>query len=296
MSIWEPLSFINYVFKLVLLLLFQADPNLIRLTAPQLRGTNSKAYILLARLASLIGWDELLKCRSKVFVMEEEYRMYKLQESKTVQSIVNGGSDSKSATSDTFKDDDDSASSRRGSQTARSATPVNKSNTALDNAEVEAGMQKLSVDDVSPGIPTIKVSAESDDEGANEEQRGGNTEPTTETKELTEPSAEPSTESSTEPSKEQPVPEYKEPTEPSRASLEGSIVVRPGAEEDQQEDEEGQGDRTQEDNIAAENNQQRESNSHSLSFVNKRLCERWLDHLFTELYEASNRNRVQGNE
>jgi hypothetical protein len=44
-----------------------------------LRGTFARAYELLANLVSQIGWDELLKTRSAVFVMEEEYRMQKLQ-------------------------------------------------------------------------------------------------------------------------------------------------------------------------------------------------------------------------
>ncbi|KAK0528443.1 bud site selection protein [Tilletia horrida] len=55
----------------------EADVALLRLPAPALRGTFSKAYALLTRLVSAIGWDELLKCRSAVFVMEEEYRMQK---------------------------------------------------------------------------------------------------------------------------------------------------------------------------------------------------------------------------
>ncbi|KAK0549843.1 bud site selection protein [Tilletia horrida] len=55
----------------------EADVALLRLPAPALRGTFSKAYGLLTRLVSAIGWDELLKCRSAVFVMEEEYRMQK---------------------------------------------------------------------------------------------------------------------------------------------------------------------------------------------------------------------------
>ncbi|KZV87719.1 chaps family protein [Exidia glandulosa HHB12029] len=54
-----------------------ADVALARLPAPNLRGTFAKAYALLARLVSQIGWDELLKSRSAVFVMEEEYRMQK---------------------------------------------------------------------------------------------------------------------------------------------------------------------------------------------------------------------------
>ncbi|BFZ53797.1 bud site selection protein [Savitreella phatthalungensis] len=51
-----------------------ADQNLLRLPAPALRGTFSRAYALLAKLANKIGWDELLRARSLVFVMEEEYR------------------------------------------------------------------------------------------------------------------------------------------------------------------------------------------------------------------------------
>ncbi|KAF9362559.1 hypothetical protein BGX34_005929 [Mortierella sp. NVP85] len=50
---------------------------LLRLPAPSLRGTFSSAYNLLTRLVAKIGWDELLRCRSTVFVMEEEYRMQK---------------------------------------------------------------------------------------------------------------------------------------------------------------------------------------------------------------------------
>ncbi|KIK93063.1 hypothetical protein PAXRUDRAFT_829374 [Paxillus rubicundulus Ve08.2h10] len=55
----------------------EADPALLRLPAPGLRGTWARAYSLLTRLVSEIGWDELLKSRSSVFVMEEEYRMQK---------------------------------------------------------------------------------------------------------------------------------------------------------------------------------------------------------------------------
>lgn len=50
---------------------------LLRLPAPGLRGTFAKAYHLLTLLASKIGWDELLRTRSQVFVMEEEYRLHK---------------------------------------------------------------------------------------------------------------------------------------------------------------------------------------------------------------------------
>lgn len=52
----------------------ETDVALLRLPAPALRGTFASAYKILTKLVGKIGWDELLKCRSEVFVMEEEYR------------------------------------------------------------------------------------------------------------------------------------------------------------------------------------------------------------------------------
>ncbi|CEP16892.1 hypothetical protein [Parasitella parasitica] len=58
----------------------EADSALSRLPAPALHGTFAKAYSLLTRLANALSWDELLRCRSEVFVMEEEYRKHKAKE------------------------------------------------------------------------------------------------------------------------------------------------------------------------------------------------------------------------
>lgn len=71
----------------------EADVALLRLPAPGLRGTFAKAYEILALLASKIGWDELLKARSDVFVMEEEYRQHKTTGSVdlTAAATRNGG-------------------------------------------------------------------------------------------------------------------------------------------------------------------------------------------------------------
>ncbi|KAI9757918.1 MAG: Histone transcription regulator 3 [Chaenotheca gracillima] len=49
-------------------------PTLRRLHAAGYRGTFLKAYSLLTQVTAKIGWDQLLKIRSQVFVMEEEYR------------------------------------------------------------------------------------------------------------------------------------------------------------------------------------------------------------------------------
>ncbi|KAH8424105.1 bud site selection protein, variant 2 [Aspergillus melleus] len=50
-------------------------PSLRRLHAAAYQGTFLKAYNLLTKVAAAIGWDQLLKIRSEVFVMEEEYRV-----------------------------------------------------------------------------------------------------------------------------------------------------------------------------------------------------------------------------
>ncbi|KAI9313962.1 Chs5p-Arf1p-binding proteins-domain-containing protein [Dichotomocladium elegans] len=69
----------------------EPDPNLVRLPAPALHGTFAKAYSLLTKLAAKIGWDDLLKCRSSVFVMEEEYRELKAKEEERKTSISYSG-------------------------------------------------------------------------------------------------------------------------------------------------------------------------------------------------------------
>ena len=47
------------------------DAKLLKLPAPGLHGTFAKAYALLTKINLKIGWDNLLKTRSSVFVMEE---------------------------------------------------------------------------------------------------------------------------------------------------------------------------------------------------------------------------------
>jgi Chs5-Arf1p-binding protein BUD7/BCH1 len=53
----------------------QVHISLRKLQAASYQGTFLKAYSLLTEIAARIGWDALLKTRSIVFVMEEEYRI-----------------------------------------------------------------------------------------------------------------------------------------------------------------------------------------------------------------------------
>lgn len=62
------------------------DPILLRLTGPKLKGTFKAAYNYLSSLAILVGWDNLLKVRAEVFVMEGEYRASEIR-SSSVESL-----------------------------------------------------------------------------------------------------------------------------------------------------------------------------------------------------------------
>lgn len=52
----------------------QVHSSLLSLRAAQYKGTFKHAYSILTEMTAKIGWDQLLKIRSNVFVMEEEYR------------------------------------------------------------------------------------------------------------------------------------------------------------------------------------------------------------------------------
>lgn len=62
-------------------------PSLRKLHAAGYQGTFLKAYNLLTKIAGAIGWDQLLKVRSEVFVMEEEYRVERQHVPKPAQSL-----------------------------------------------------------------------------------------------------------------------------------------------------------------------------------------------------------------
>ncbi len=58
------------------------DPSLLNLRASAYRGTFKQAYSILTEMTAKIGWDQLLKIRSNVFVMEDEYRSEKQEPAK----------------------------------------------------------------------------------------------------------------------------------------------------------------------------------------------------------------------
>ncbi|KAG6857043.1 hypothetical protein H0H87_010397 [Tephrocybe sp. NHM501043] len=140
----------------------EADPALQRLPAPGLRGTWARAYSLLTRLVSQIGWDELLKTRSSVFVMEEEYRMQKAQTEINQVVAETNGTQEQDAGRVVIHEDGTVAPRLRNSLSSPD-----------DNASTRGMLSKDSSLDVNghdASIPMIRVSSESDREREREEE------------------------------------------------------------------------------------------------------------------------------
>lgn len=84
-------------------------PSLRKIHAASYQGTFLKAYNLLTKIAAAIGWDQLLKARSQVFVMEEEYRVERQHVPKPATSSgaeTNGNSPSNEDESGSVADPD----------------------------------------------------------------------------------------------------------------------------------------------------------------------------------------------
>lgn len=234
----------------------EADIALLRLPAPSLRGTFAKAYSLLTKLTAQIGWDELLRTRSTVFVMEEEYRKHKAHAS------VDG--DMTPRAPEMAEDD----ASTKG---VRSPRPMMHINTDLAGSNREG--EQLDVPQTP--IPTIKISSESDHEREHAalKKMGIQANGT--------PDAVPS-----------PVPEEGEEEDVQRsvaAELQAAAeITKPEhiqpADEDRKASEiDGVDNGNNTVDGAIDSPDQTDGGS---SFNNKRLCERWLDNLFMSLYEV----------
>ncbi|GAA5876079.1 hypothetical protein JCM3774_004498 [Rhodotorula dairenensis] len=227
-----------------------ADVALLRLPAPSLRGTFAKAYVLLAKLVSLVGWDELLKCRSQVFVMEEEYRAHRAADGSPESPLVpNGTSEAAAGLEETegpgplaLATDDEASEKAPSVQDPEEEQPeaVSSIPTIAVNGQTEDGEQVDDDSSAGADIPTIKVSTESDGEREREELKR---------------------------------------FEESEAGRKAREVVGKPNQAKQAPEEDGDS------NSNADAASDGKSSSSSPTIQNKRLCERWLDNLFMVLYE-----------
>lgn len=255
----------------------EADLALIRLPAPSLRGTFKKAYELLAKLVSQIGWDELLRTRSEVFVMEEEYRIQKQMQEEGVPSHLAADSQAKGESAAGADDDASVRAVREG------ATPVGRANGLNGNPDQPPRSPELPA---SP-IPEIRIS-----------EHGGEATPPP----YDESSAKPAAAEKSQVEQQEDSAGEREGSQAPKSDLAGPA---PGVEKpatmhhstivdasDQAAAKEGanggMGLPSQEEGPVsdAETQQHASPNEGTPSFTNKRLCERWLDNLFMVLYEV----------
>ncbi|SPO24172.1 related to BCH1 - Protein involved in transport at the trans-Golgi [Ustilago trichophora] len=283
----------------------EADVALLRLPAPALRGTFAKAYALLGRLVSSIGWDELLRYRSNVFVMEEEYRAQKAAATQP----EDGAEDDASIRGVAPTDSPAIASSTPPQPSTASKgldTEANESNDhsedELDSSELQpspddgatAAKSQLGVNSAanasSQSIPTIKISTESDHEREKQELEDY-------MKTMNAPSGQDGDEQDGSRGSIQVEPPPLE--KPAQASAghersESSSTAVPG--DLSASSHSGTGNAVaggkpgpivngeHDASIAMAEARQKEKNA-GFSFRDKRLCERWLDNLFMVLYE-----------
>lgn len=126
----------------------QVDPSLLNLRAALYKGTFKHAYGILTEMAQKIGWDQLLKIRSTVFVMEDEYRTEKSEATQPAQAPRNASTDGLRGTPDPATNGDHPASDLDGSSQgleepiatvdAENDAAVEKPTHAIDPGEVKA--------------------------------------------------------------------------------------------------------------------------------------------------------------
>ncbi|KAK4145955.1 Chs5p-Arf1p-binding proteins-domain-containing protein [Dichotomopilus funicola] len=135
----------------------QVDPSLLNLRAAAYRGTFKHAYSILTEMTSKIGWDQLLKIRSNVFVMEDEYRE-KQESTTTYPKNRNASTDALRGTPDPTtngpepsadKGKEKAVDDESGAQTLSPGAGENieRPSSAVDPAEVKKGDDSGSKDD-----------------------------------------------------------------------------------------------------------------------------------------------------
>lgn len=253
----------------------EADPALLRLPAPSLRGTFSSAYNLLTRLVSKIGWDELLRCRSLVFVMEEEYRMQ-----KEAEETMRKGSQAKvmahhdeievpnrdqllspngtpipiikiSTESEREREQEEAEEEARAKAVEAALEKVKEESTADDNAD--PSMEDIKLDDLS-------IHSDKDQDAEKDQDE-------------VEADAEVKAETDDKEDEEEKAEEEKaEEVFVDQSAIKSKQIEKPSVAAASSSDDE-------------DNNNEEEEVELSFSFSNKRLCDRWLDNLFMVLYE-----------
>lgn len=133
----------------------QVDGSLLGLRAAGYRGTFKQAYSILTEMTAKIGWDQLLKIRSNVFVMEDEYRTEKQEASHPGPSKRNASLDGLRGTPDPTTNGEDESENgdaekpaANGEETADTnghGNSVEKPSHTIDPNQVKAESDSVSL-------------------------------------------------------------------------------------------------------------------------------------------------------
>ncbi|KFA65901.1 hypothetical protein S40285_02375 [Stachybotrys chlorohalonatus IBT 40285] len=124
----------------------QVDASLTNLRAATYKGTFKQAYSILTEMTAKIGWDQLLKIRSTVFVMEDEYRTEKQESHRnpstdglrgTPDRALNGDEES-DGEGRTEKPSDTESTAETVAVKAEDQKTVEKPSHTIDPGEVKA--------------------------------------------------------------------------------------------------------------------------------------------------------------
>ena len=144
----------------------QVHPSLLSLRAAQYKGTFKHAYSILTEMTAKIGWDQLLKIRSNVFVMEEEYRSERQPSSGTqgeptkrnASTDVLRGSPGPPINGDDHTDEDEEKSTNGASSTAPTLVAENGVRGTVVDESVEKPSHTVTPEEVKGGNEDVSPS------------------------------------------------------------------------------------------------------------------------------------------
>jgi Chs5-Arf1p-binding protein BUD7/BCH1 len=144
----------------------QVDPSLLGLRAASYKGTFKQAYSILTEMAAKIGWDQLLKIRSNVFVMEDEYRTEKQEATNTTKRNpstdgLRGTPDHTTNGEEDIGDDQDPSAGEKSTDTESTAETLaasaNENGVEKPSNTIDPGEVKADTENVRITIPRIAV-------------------------------------------------------------------------------------------------------------------------------------------
>lgn len=140
----------------------QVHPSLLNLRAAQYKGTFKHAYSILTEMTAKIGWDQLLKIRSNVFVMEEEYRSEKQPpagqtETASKRNASTDGLRGSPIPRTNGDEHTDEEKSMNGESTDPRPTAENGIKTTEANDSVEKPSHTITLEDVKGGSEDVSI-------------------------------------------------------------------------------------------------------------------------------------------